>query len=49
MFTVILTRVEPTFEENSVNNTLTVARVGDTVSLHCRIFMIQVCYWYSYP
>jgi hypothetical protein len=25
-----------------VNNTLTVARVGQTVSLHCRIFMIQV-------
>jgi hypothetical protein len=38
----LYSRVEPTFEENSVNNTLTVARVGQTVSLHCRIFMIQV-------
>ena len=35
-------RVEPRFEENSVNNTLVTANIGESVALHCRIWMKQV-------
>jgi len=34
-------RVEPRFEENSVNNTLVTANIGESVALHCRIWMKQ--------
>ena len=35
-------RVEPRFETDTVNNTLVVARLGESIDLSCRIFMIQV-------
>jgi len=34
-------RIEPRFEENSVNNTLVTANIGESVALHCRIWMKQ--------
>ena len=34
--------VEPRFEESSVNNSLLVANIGDSVALHCNIWMKQV-------
>ena len=37
-------RVEPRFEENSVNNTLVTANIGESVALHCRIWMKQVIF-----
>ena len=35
-------KVEPRFEENSVNNSLVIANIGDSVALHCNIWMKQV-------
>ena len=35
-------RVEPRFDDNSVNNTLVRADIGDSVALHCNIWMKQV-------
>ena len=35
-------RVEPRFDENSVNNSLVRADIGDSVALHCNIWMKQV-------
>ena len=32
-------RVEPRFEENSVNNTIVTDNIGESVALHCRIWM----------
>jgi len=34
-------RVEPRFEDYSVNNTLVTANIGESVALHCRIWMKQ--------
>ena len=34
--------VEPRFDDYSQNNTLVVANIGDSVALHCRIWMKQV-------
>ena len=39
-------RVEPRFEDYSVNNTLVTANIGESVALHCRIWMKQVRYLY---
>ena len=35
-------KVEPRFDDNSVNNSLVVANIGESVALHCRIWMKQV-------
>jgi len=35
-------KVEARFDDNSVNNSLSVTNIGDTVALHCRIWMKQV-------
>ena len=35
-------RVEARFEESSVNNSLVRANIGDSVALHCNIWMKQV-------
>ena len=35
-------RVEARFEESSVNNSLVIANIGDSVALHCNIWMKQV-------
>ena len=35
-------RVEPRFEESSENNTLVISNIGDSVALHCNIWMKQV-------
>ena len=35
-------RVEPRFEESSSNNSLITANIGESVALHCRIWMKQV-------
>ena len=35
-------RVEPRFEERSENNSLVIANIGDSVALHCNIWMKQV-------
>ena len=35
-------RVEPRFEESSENNSLVIANIGDSVALHCNIWMKQV-------
>ena len=35
-------RVEPRFDDNSVNNSLVRADIGDSVALHCNIWMKQV-------
>jgi len=34
-------KVEARFDDNSVNNSLSVTNIGDTVALHCRIWMKQ--------
>lgn len=34
-------KVEPRFDDNSVNNSLVVANIGESVALHCRIWMKQ--------
>ena len=35
-------KVEPRFDDNSENNSLVIANIGDSVALHCRIWMKQV-------
>ena len=35
-------KVEPRFDDNSVNNSLVIANIGESVALHCRIWMKQV-------
>lgn len=35
-------RVEPRFEDSSVNSSLVIANIGDSVALHCNIWMKQV-------
>lgn len=35
--------VEPRFDDFSLNNSLVVANIGESVALHCRIWMKQVC------
>lgn len=34
-------KIEPRFEDNSVNNSHVTANIGDSVALHCRIWMKQ--------
>ena len=35
-------KVEPRFDDNSINNSLVIANIGESVALHCRIWMKQV-------
>ena len=37
-----LLSVLPTFDDSSANNSLVSVRIGDTLQLSCRIFMLQV-------
>ena len=38
-------KVEPRFDDNSENNSLVIANIGDSVALHCRIWMKQVWFY----
>ena len=40
--TAMARRVEPRFEDISLNNSLVIATIGKTVSLPCKVFMKQV-------
>ena len=38
-------KVEPRFDDNSVNHSLVIANIGESVALHCRIWMKQVWFY----